>query len=147
METSLNMETMGLAFAWGALSGYLMIRTLDSVIAIIFCLHGLLMSRWKRLVNRASPGQIKYNIILRLLLQVTLYGLLFGFFLEMGDTFATRTYRFAYQGTYGLVWGVTAGIIAAIFLRPSFRRLVMVWKMTHHFDYAEKRQRTFLLKG
>lgn len=143
----MNLNPMIIALIWGALSGYLILRTFDSILAVIFCLHGLLLSRWKKLVNRASPGQIKYSIILRLLMQVTIYGLLFGFLLEAGDNFVWKKFRFDYQETAGLTWGVSAGIVVLIFVRASWRRLIMIWKITHVFDYAEKRQRTFLLKG
>lgn len=143
----MNLDTAIVALSWGVISGYLILHALDSLLGIAFCLHGLLMSRWKRLVNKASPGQIKYNIILRLLLRVTLYALLYGFLLDIGDNFVRKEFRFAYQGTEGLIWGVIAGIVTVIFLRASWRRLVVVWKITHVFDYAEKRQRTFRLKG
>jgi hypothetical protein len=147
METPVTFQLILVAIIWGALSGYLMLRMLDSLIATAFCLHGLLMSRWKRLVNKASPGQIKYSIILRLLLRVTIYVMMFGFLLEVGDNVVWREFHFDYQGTAGLIWGAMAVIIAAIFSRASWRRMVVVWKMTHVFDYAEKRQRTFFLKG
>jgi hypothetical protein len=147
MECSLNLETIIVALIWGALSGYLMLRTLDSLVGIIFCLHGLLQSRWKRLVNKASPGQIKYSIILQLLLRVCIYVMTFGVLLQVGDSFVWRKFRFVYEGNSGLIWAVAAGFIAILFLRASWRRLIMVWKMTHEFDYAEKRKRTILLKG
>lgn len=142
----MNLDTIIVALAWGALSGYLILRTLDSLLAIGFCLHGLLLNRWRRLANKAAPGQIKYGIILRLLLQVVLYGLLFSFLLEVGDSLVRREFLLNYQGTGGLLWGAMAASVVAIFLRASWLRLVVAWKMTHEFDYAEKRQRTFLLK-
>ena len=147
METPLTLEIIIVAIIWGALSGYLLLRTLDSSLAIIFCLHGLLMSRWKRLINKAAPGQIKYSIILQMLLRVFIYMLVFGFLLEVGDNLAWKEFRFVYAGHSFLIWGVTAGIVATVFLRASWRRMVMIWKMTHVFDYAEKRKRTVLLKG
>ena len=135
-----------ITFIWGALSGYLILRTLVSFLAIIFCLHGLLMTRWKRLVNKAKPGQIRYRIILRQLLQAVFYGFLFGFLLKIGDNFIQRKFHFNYQDSNGLIWGMAVIIVTIIFLRASWRKLVIIWKMTHNFDYAEKRQRTFLLK-
>ncbi len=135
-----------IALTWGILSGYLVLRTLDSGLAIILCLHGLLMTRWKRLVNKATPGQIRYSIIIRLFLQAVLYGVLFSFLLKIGDNFIQRKFHFNYQGSNGLLWGAAIAIVTIIFLRASWRRLVVVWKMTHEFDYAEKRQRTFLLR-
>ena len=142
----MNLDTLIAALAWGVLSGYLILHALDSLLGIVFCLHGLLLSRWKRLINRAAPGQIRYSIILRLMTRVGLYALLYGFLLDIGDNFVRREFRFAYQGRGGLIWGMTAVIVAAVFLRAARRRLVVIWKMSHQFDYAEKRQRTYLLK-
>jgi hypothetical protein len=141
-----NLDTIIAALAWGVVSGYLILHVLDSALGIVFCLHGLLKSRWKRLANRCAPGQISYAIILRLLLRIALYALLYGFLLEIGDSFVRRTFGFAYRGGGGLLWAVTAGSVAALFLRATRRRLIVVWKISHQFDYAEKRQRTFLLK-
>ena len=143
----MNLDTIIIALIWGALSGYLILRTLDSGLAIIFCLHGLLMTRWKRLANKAKPGQIKYGIILNRLLRVILSGLLFGFLLESGNNLVQRKFHFSYQGSVGLVWGALATIVAILFLRAAWRRLIVTWKITHEFDYAERRQRTSLLKG
>ena len=143
----MNLATIIIALTWGLLSGYLILRTLDSGLAITFCLHGLLMTRWKRLVNKAKPGQIKYGIILDRLLRVILSGLLFGFLLESGHNLVQRKFNFSYQGYVGLLWGVLATIAAIFFLRAAWRRLIVTWKITHEFDYAERRQRTSLLKG
>ncbi|MDX2479175.1 MAG: hypothetical protein QNK24_02425 [Desulfuromusa sp.] len=143
----MNLETIIIALTWGTLSSYLILRTLDSGLAIIFCLHGLLMTRWKRLANKAKPGQIKYSIILRLLLRTVIYLILFGFLLENGDNLIRQEFHFNYQRSGGLLWGGVAAIAAIFFLRASWRRLVVIWKMTHEFDFAEKQQRTFLLKG
>jgi len=143
----LNIDTIIIALIWGTLSGYLILRTLDSLLAIVFCLHGLLMTRWKRLANKAAPGQIKYGIILNQMLRVILYGLLFGFLLESSNNLVQRKFHFSYQGYSSLLWGTMATIVAIFFLRTSWRRLIIAWKITHEFDYAEKRQRTFQLKG
>ena len=143
----MNLDTIIIALTWGALSGYLILRTLDSGLAIIFCLHGLLMTRWKRLVNKAKPGQIRYGIILDRLLRVILSGFLFGFLLEGGHNLVQRKFHFSYQGSVGLLWGVLATIAATFFLRAAWHRLIVTWKITHEFDYAERRQRTSLLKG
>ena len=135
-----------ISLTWGALSGYLILRTLDSALATIFCLHGLLMTRWKRLANKAKPGQIRYSIILQQLLRAVFCGFLFYFLFEIGDNFVLRRFHFNYQESAGLIWGIMAIIVAALLLRASWRRLIRVWKITHEFDYAEKQQRTFLLK-
>lgn len=143
----MNIEMVIAAIAWGALAGYLILRCLDSFVAIGFALHGLLTSRWKRLANRAAPGQVKYAIILRLLLQVSLYLCLFGFLLEVGDSLIRKAYRDIYHGTGGLILGGAAAVVVGWFLRISKRRLVLIWRITHEVGFAEKRQRTFLLRG
>ncbi|MEE4254847.1 MAG: hypothetical protein V2I50_12470 [Desulfuromusa sp.] len=143
----MNFNTIIIALIWGAISSYLLLRTLGSGLAIICSLHGLLMTRWKRLANKAKPGQIRYGIILHQLLLAVSSGVLFGFLLKSGDDFIQQKFHFIYQSSSGLLWGVTATIVMIIFLRGFWRRLVVSWKITHEFDYAEKRQRTFLLKG
>jgi len=143
----MNLDTIIIALIWGTLSGYLILRILDSLLAIVFCLHGLLRTRWKRLANKATPGQIRYGTILHQLLRVTLFGMLCGFLLESGDNLVQQKFHFNYQGFSGLLWGILAAIVAIFLLRTSWRRLIVAWKTTHEFDYAERRQRTSLLKG
>ncbi len=143
----MNLDTIIIALIWGTLSGYLILRILDSLLAIVFCLHGLLMTRWKRLANKATPGQIKYGTILHQLFRVTLCGMVCGFLLESGNNLVQKKFHFDYQGFSGLLWGVLAAIVAIFLLRASWRRLIVAWKITHEFDYAERRQRTSLLKG
>ena len=143
----MNLATIIIALIWGTLSGYLILRTLDSLLAIVFCLHGLLMTRWKRLANKATPGQIKYGTILHQLFRVTLCGMVCGFLLESGNNLVQQKFHFNYQGFSGLLWVVVAAIVTIFLLRTSWRRLIVAWKITHEFDYAERRQRTSLLKG
>ncbi len=143
----MNLATIIIAIIWGTLSGYLLLRILDSLLAIAFCLHGLLMTRWKRLANKATPGQIRYGTILHQLFRVTLCGMVCGFLLESGNNLVQKKFHFDYHGFSGLVWGVLAAIVAIFLLRASWRRLIVAWKITHEFDYAERRQRTSLLKG
>lgn len=140
------LDTNIVALIWGALSGYAILRSFDSLLAVIFCLHSLLMKRWKQLVNKAAPGQISYDIILSQLFKAGFFGLLFVYALKLGDNFAWNEFRFTYQGYDGLFWAVSAGFVAIIFLRTTWRRLVVVWKITHEVDYANKRQRTYLLQ-
>lgn len=134
------------AIIWGALSGYAILRAFDSLLAVTFCLHGLLMSRWKRLINKAAPGQIPYDIIINQLFKAGIIGLVFVYILDLGDNFVWNEFRFNYQGQDGLFWAIAAGVIATIFLRSAWRRLVVIWKITHEVDYANKRQRTYLLR-
>ena len=143
----MNIDTIIIALIWGTLSSYLILRIVSSGLGIIFCLHGLLMTRWKRLANKAKPGQIRYGIILHQLLRAIFSGFLFAFLLEIGDNFIQRKFHFNYQGSSGVLWGVVVALVMIICLRASWRRLVVIWKITHEFDYAEKRQRTFILKG
>ena len=107
------------ALIWGTLSGYAMLRSFDSLLAVIFCLHSLLINRWKQLINRAAPGQIPYDIILNQLFKAGLLGLLFVYALKLGDNIAWNEFRFTYQGNNGLLWAASAGIIAILFLRTT----------------------------
>lgn len=142
----MSANTILIALTWGMAAGYLTLRTLDSLLGVSFCLHGLLLRRWKQLANRASPGQISYTIILRMLFRVTINLILFGFLLEAGAEFIRREYQFAYRGTEFVLWVIAALVPSALLLRASLRRLVVVWKVTHQFDYAEKRKRTLMLR-
>ena len=105
-----------------------------------------MISRWKSLKNRATPGQIAYDIILSQLLKAGIFGALFSFLLAEGDKLMWGKFRFNYDGQAGIVWAVAAAIVALIFVRKSWRNLVVVWKLTHEVDYAHKRQRTVLLR-
>ncbi|MCD6527844.1 MAG: hypothetical protein J7K75_12715 [Desulfuromonas sp.] len=140
------LDTSTVVLIWGALSGYVILRSLDSLLAALFCLHGLLMCRWKRLVNKETPGQIAYDIILNQLFKAGILGLVLVYILEQGNNFIWNEFRFSYQGRDGLLWVAAAGTVAIIFLLPTWRRLVVAWKITHEVGYAHKRQRTYLLR-
>lgn len=133
------------ALIWGAITGLLAMRLVDSLLGLAFCLHGLFMSRWKRLSNKAKPGQIKYDIILQSMGKLAIFTFASAVLLKLGDEFVRWNFQFYYQGNNLLAWGIAAGIVAIILARPTWRRLVVVWKMTHEVDYAEKRQRTSML--
>lgn len=142
----MTIETIITCLVWGICSGFLLLRLVECLLAAVICLQGLFLSRWKRLVNRNSPGQIRYGTIIDTLLRVLLFGLLFGIMFEIGDTLARREFRFNGQGSEGILWAGTAGLTALLMLRNAWQRLDVVWKLTHIFDYAEKRNRTILLK-
>lgn len=142
----MNIDMNVAVLCWGAIAGYLILRAVDSFLAILFSLHGLLLSRWKWLKNKATPGQISNEIILSQLLKAGIFGALFTFLLAEGDNLMWGEFRFNYQGQGGVLWSVAAAIIALIFVRKSWRKLVVVWKLTHEVDYASKRQRTVLLR-
>ena len=74
----MNITTITVALLWGAISGLLAIHSLANLLATGFCLHGILMTRWKRLTHKAATGVVRYGINLRLLLRVVFYTLLFG---------------------------------------------------------------------
>jgi hypothetical protein len=141
-----NVDINIAAFFWGAGAGYLMLRAVESSLAIVFSLHGLLLSRWKWLKNTATPGQIANDIILSQLLKAGILGILFTFLLVEGDNLMWGEFRFSYHGQAGVLWALAAGIIALFFVRKSWRKLVVVWKLTHEVGYAKKRQRTVLLR-
>ena len=133
-------------FLWGAVAGYIMLRVAGCLMAILFSLHGLLMTRWKRLKNRATPGQIAYDIILNQLFRAGFFGALFIFLLLGGDKLMWGEFRFDYKGQEGIVWAVAFAIVVLVFARKLWRNLVTAWKVTHEVDYAHKRQRTALLR-
>jgi len=134
------------AIVWGFLSGVLGVHLLSNLLAMIFCLHGLLLTRWKRLAKKVT-GQVKYGINLMLLLRVALYALLFAALLRFGDSYVRHTFWFEYRGTAVILFG-SAFLIAALISLPAVKkRLSVIWRMSHEVDYAEKRQRTRILKS
>lgn len=142
---TLDMLTI-IALGWGAVSGYLLLRMLDCTIGAALCLHGLLMSRWKRLVNKAAPGQISYDVILGQLFKVGILGLLFSYLVSTGTHQLYRKFDFSLHGQTGQLWLIAAALVALLLVRSSWRRLRIIWKITHQVDYAAKRQRTYLLR-
>lgn len=138
--------TIATALVWGAIAGYLAIRTLDNLLALCFCLHGLLIGRWRRLATKATTGRVNPGIIRRLMLRLALYVTLFSFLLKLGYDFTRQKLWFDYGGDGALLFAVVAGIIALCRLPAARRRLAVVWRMSHEFDYAEKRQRTLQLR-
>ncbi|PLX82281.1 MAG: hypothetical protein C0617_14215 [Desulfuromonas sp.] len=142
----MTLDTALIALGWGVLSGYLAIRTSDSLLAVGFCLHGLLMGRWKRLASKASTGLIRPEIILRLLFRVGLYAAVYGALLRFGYDYTRGELWFDYGGRGGALCLAVAIAVALSRLPSARRRLAVVWRMSHEFDYAEKRQRTLLLK-
>jgi len=134
-------------FFWGAVAGYIILRAVESLLVIVVSFHGLLLSRWKWLKNKANPGQIANDIILSQMLKAGFLGILFTFLLAEGDNLMWGEFRFSYQGQAGVLWSVAAGIVALVFVRKSWRKLHVVWKLTHEVGYAQKRQRTVLLRS
>lgn len=143
----MNATTISIAIGWGAIFGLLAIHALANLLAIIFCLHGLLLTRWKRLAKKAAIGCVKYGINLRLLLRVVLYALLFCSLLYYGDNFIRKEFRFQYHGNDAILFTVVAVIAALSRLKAMRKRSQVIWRMSHDFDYAERRQRTRMLKG
>ncbi len=141
------LSTLILAALWGIVCGLLAIHLLANLLAASFCLHGILMTRWKRLAHKAPLGVVKYSVNLRLLTRVSLYTLLFAGLLYAADLFIRSEFRFRYAG---LPLGIflTAAIMIALYrLRAMIKRSQLIWRMSHEFDYAERRQRTRMLKG
>jgi len=143
----MNVTTITIALLWGATAGFLAIHLLANLLAVIFCLHGILLTRWKRLKHKAATGLVKYTINLRLLLRVTLYALLFGGLLYNGDLFIHKEFRLQYQGTGSIIFYLAATLAALSRLKNMRKRSKVIWRMSHDFDYAERRQRTQLLKN
>ncbi len=137
----MNFETIMVAVGWGVISGYLLLRALHSLLAIAICLHGMLPGRWERLAMKATPRQVRYGLIFGLLMRFVIYAVLCAYLLNFGDNFVQEKFQFDYWGTSGLIWAALAGVTAAFFFSTSWRRLVVTWKMTHEFGYAERRQK------
>lgn len=143
----MSYSTLTLALVWGALAGYFALRVVDSLVAAGFCVHGLLKVRWSRLSKKVTTGQVKPEIILRLLVRVCLYALFFLVLLQMGDRYVRRTFWFEYVGNAGLSFALAATVMFVFRLRWSWYRLRIYWKISHEYDYAEKRRRTLLLRN
>jgi hypothetical protein len=136
-----------IALVWGVISGYLVIRIIDCLAGFSFCLHALLMGRWNRLTGKPPVGQVKPVIILRLMLQVTILAGLFGALLHFGYNFTRGELWFDYGGWGAILYAAVACATALSRLPATRRRLVFFWKMSHEFDFAQRRQRTLLLKS
>jgi hypothetical protein len=142
----MSTSTILTAIIWGALTGALGLQLLANLLALLFCLHGLLQTRWKRL-SKKMTGQVKYSTILPLMLKIALYALLFGALLHFGDDYVRRVFWFEYRQNQALLYTATATVIAIGLLPAAWRRLRIIWRMSHEFDYAERRQRTRMLKS
>jgi hypothetical protein len=135
------------AVIWGMVSGFMIIRSLDRLAGIGFCLHALLMARWSRLARKPVLNQVNPGIILRLMFQVALLSALFGFLLYQGYGFTRREFRFDYGGWEAVLYAAVICATALSRLPATKRRLVHFWRMSHEVDYAQRRQRTLLLKS
>jgi hypothetical protein len=131
---------------WGGLAGALGVQLLANGLGLLFCLHGMLQTRWKRLSKKLT-GQVKYSTILPLMVKIALYALLFALLLQFGDRYVRREFWFAYTDTAVILFGASATVVAGTFLPAVRRRLRVIWRMSHEFDYAERRQRTKMLKS
>jgi hypothetical protein len=135
------------AVIWGVVSGFLIVRILDRLAGIGFCLHALLMARWSRLARKPAMNQVDPGILLRLMVKIALLSALFGFLLYQGYGFTRREFRFDYGGWEGVLYAAVACATALSRLPATRRRLVHFWRMSHEFDYAHRRKRTLLLKS
>lgn len=142
----MSTNSIFIAILWGALSGVLAIQLLSNLLAVLFCLHGLLLTRWKRLAKKVT-GQIKYSINLRLLLRAALYSLLFAALLRFADSYVRHKFWFEYRGSTAILFMVVCSISVLCVLPTTLRRLRVIWRMSHEVDFAERRQRTRLLKS
>ncbi len=143
----MSITTIGIALLWGALSGLLAIHLLANLLAAVCCVHGVLLTRWRRLKQKAATGLVTYAINLRLLLRVTFYALLFGGLLYYGTIFVRTEFGFQYQGTGNIIFYLAAALAALSRLNTLRKRARVIWRISHDFDYAERRQRTQMLKS
>ena len=141
----MSLAVISFSLLWGAVCGYLALRTFDSLLGIGFCLQALLRWRWKRLAGKVVTG-VKPGSNLDLLLKLSLCALFFATLLQLGDDFARGKLRVEYAGSGGLVFLLAAAGLIIGWLPATRRRLVHYWNMSHQFDYAERRRRTQLLR-
>jgi hypothetical protein len=90
---------------------------------------------------------VNYDTNLRLMLRVALYALLCGGLLYYGDSFIRKEFRLQYQGTGSILFYVVAALASLSRLNAMRKRAKVIWRMSHDFDYAERRQRTQRLKS
>ncbi|MDO3379359.1 hypothetical protein [Geoalkalibacter halelectricus] len=143
----MTLLTAVVALIWGIVAGYLIIRFADSLIALGVCAHGLYRSRWQRLSDKAHTTRINPGIILRLMVRISLFALAFAFLLRLGHYFSVQKLGFEYQGLGVLLWGAAALGTAASRLSSVRQRIIYVRRMSHEYDYAEKRRRTQMLRS
>ncbi len=136
-----------IAIFWGMTAGYLLLRLADSLLGLLFCVHGIFERRWKTLVDKTATGLIRPGLILKLALRLSCYAVICAFLFEAGDGFLRREYHFRYAGNSGILFAVTGGAVILSRLIVSWRRMKLVWRMTHEFDFAERRERTRMLKS
>jgi len=135
-----------ISLIWGLCCGYGLTKLAEAFINTIISLHGLFLRRWKWLANKSAPGMISYSIILDLLIRTLLMGTFFGVILRWGDDWVRHKTAFNYSETVLIIWGVAATLTALISLKPSWQKVRIAWKISHEYDYAQKRKRTFLLR-
>ncbi len=136
-----------IAICWGLLAGYLLLRLADSLLGLLFCVHGLFARRWKILADKNATGLIRPRLILKLALRLACYAALCAFLLEAGDQFLRSEYRFHYGGVQGVVFVVVGVGVLLNRVPNSWRRMKLVWRMSHEFDFAERRERTRMLRS
>lgn len=141
----MSFDLVAIALGWGLVAGYLALRSLDSLLGVGFCLQALLVWRWQRLAGKLATG-VKPESNLDLLVKHSLCLLLFVTLLHLGDKFVRSNLRFDYAGSSGTAFALAAAGLIFALLPASRRRLLHYWRMSHVFDYAERRRRTQLLR-
>lgn len=136
-----------IAIAWGLLAGYLLLRCADSLLGLIFCVHGVFERRWKKLADKNATGLIRPQLIVKLALRLGCYAVISGFLLKTGDGFLRHEFHFFYDEIPGVLFAVAGGTVIISRFLTSWQRMKLVWRMTHEFDFAERRERTRLLKS
>lgn len=132
---------------WGLLAGYLLLRGIDSLLGLLFCIHGLFARRWKILADKNATGLVRPRQILKLALRLACYAALCVLLLEVGDGFLQREFHFYYGDIPGALFVAGGGMVIFSRILTSWRRLKLVWRLTHEFDFAARRERTRMLKG
>ncbi len=142
----MSLAPIATALIWGLFFGYLVTRILDCILGLGFCLHGLLIWRWKRLAVKVATGVAKPENIIGLTWKLILYALLFTTLMRLGDDLVRHNLRFEYAESGASLFLLAAAALILSRLQATRRRLIHYWRMSHEFDYAERRRRTRLLR-
>jgi len=144
------------ALIWGMISGYAFLRIFDSIVSLGVCLHGLSLSPRRKKKSGAKPETdskskkkptwVNPRIIRKLMGQLGLYLFFFVAVVYLGDSVVKRQLFFSYQGSAGIVWIVVAAAVFLLRLATSLRRIALIRRLSHERDYAERRDRTYMLK-
>lgn len=130
---------------WGAGAGYLLVRAVDPLLGMLFCLSALVRLRWRRLAKKSTAGLVGADTLLGVMFWIGVQLLLFCGLLMLGDHLVHQGGVFRYQGAGVIAFALPAGAVVLVQLQTVRRRVTTAWKMSHEYDFAERRKRTRVL--